>query len=117
MSPTVVLGSFFTALTMFLSSTAVVFLGLPVQRLLLSTPVVSFFFRTFQMVVLAMTNVYAMALIDFPSTLSFTIAFLFTHRHLYGFLVGYTSNFNYNLHRQNPSLKLSIDVQHYLLFE
>ena len=65
MSTTVVLGSFFTALTMILSSTAVVFLGLPVRRLLLSTPVVSFFFRTFQMVVLAIGNICAMALMDF----------------------------------------------------
>ncbi len=40
MSLTVVLGSLFTAVTMFLSSTADVFLGLPVQGLLLSTPVV-----------------------------------------------------------------------------
>ena len=41
-----VLGFFFTSLTMFLSSTAVVFLGRPVWCLLLSTPAVSFFFRT-----------------------------------------------------------------------
>ena len=75
MSTTVVLGSFFTALTMFLSSTAVVFLGLPVRRLLLSTPVVSFFFGTFQMVVLAIANICAMALMGFPSSLSFTIAY------------------------------------------
>ncbi len=41
MSLTVVLGSFFTAVTMFLSSTADVFLDLPVRGVLLSTPVVS----------------------------------------------------------------------------
>ncbi len=35
MSLTVVLGSFFTAVTMFLSSTADVFLGLPVRGVLL----------------------------------------------------------------------------------
>ena len=63
MSLAVVLGSFFTALAMFLSSTADVFLGLPVGH-----------FRTFQMLVLAMANVCAMALIDFPSSLKFTIA-------------------------------------------
>ncbi len=74
MSLTVVLGSFLTALTMFLSSTAVVFLGLPVRCLLLSTPVAYFFFRTFQMVEMSMAKVCAMALIDFPSSLSFTIA-------------------------------------------
>ncbi len=38
---------------MFLSSTADVFLDLPVRGVLLSTPVVSFFLRRFQMVVLA----------------------------------------------------------------
>ncbi len=43
MSLTVVLGSFFTAVTMFLSSTADVFLDLPIRGVLLSTPVVSFF--------------------------------------------------------------------------
>ncbi len=56
MSLTVVLGSFFTAVTMFLSSTADVFLDLPVRGVLLSTPVVSFFLRRFQMVVLAIAN-------------------------------------------------------------
>ncbi len=56
MSLTVVLGSFFTAVTMFLSSTADVFLDLPVRGVLLSTPVVSFF----QMVVLAIASVCAM---------------------------------------------------------
>ncbi len=60
MSLTVVLGSFFTAVTMFLSSTADVFLDLPVRGVLLSTPVVSFFLRRFQMVVLAITSVCAM---------------------------------------------------------
>ncbi len=40
MSLTVVLGSFFTAVTMFLSSTADVFLDLPVRGVLLCTPVV-----------------------------------------------------------------------------
>jgi len=44
-----------------------VFLGLPIGGLLLNTPVVSFFLRTFQMVVLAMANVCAMALMDFLS--------------------------------------------------
>lgn len=42
-SLTVVLGFFITALTIFLSSTAVVFLGLPVRHLLLSTPVTPLF--------------------------------------------------------------------------
>ncbi len=59
MSLTVVLGSFFTAVTMFLSSTADVFLDLPVRGVLL-TPVVSFFLRRFQMVVLAIASVCAM---------------------------------------------------------
>ncbi len=59
MSLTVVLGSFFTAVTMFLSSTADVFLDLPVRGVLLSTPVVSFFLMRFQMVVLAIASVCA----------------------------------------------------------
>ncbi|KAG7457652.1 hypothetical protein MATL_G00229460 [Megalops atlanticus] len=70
MSLTDVFGFFFTALTRFLSSTAVVFLGRPVRYLLLSTPVGSFFFRIFQIVVLAMPNVCPMAL----------ISLLFSHR-------------------------------------
>ncbi len=65
MSLTVVLGSFFTAVTMFLSSTADVFLDLPIQGLLLSTPVVSFFLRRFQMVVLAIASVCAMVSLIF----------------------------------------------------
>ena len=48
MSLTDVFGFFCTALTMFLSSTAVVFLYRTVRCLLLSTPAVSFFLRTFQ---------------------------------------------------------------------
>ncbi len=60
MSLTVDLGSFFTAVTIFLSSTAGVFLDLTVRGLLLSTPVVSFFLRRFQMVVLAIVSVCAM---------------------------------------------------------
>lgn len=74
MSLTVVLGFSFKFLTMFLLLTADVFLGLPIGYLLLSTPVVSLFFRAFQMVVLARANVCAMALIYFPPTLRFTIA-------------------------------------------
>ncbi len=69
-----VLGFFFTALTMCLSSTADIFLGPQAQRLLFNTPEVSVFFRTFQMVVLAIINVCAMALVDFPSSLSFRVA-------------------------------------------
>ena len=78
MSLTIVLGFIFTALTMFLSSTADVFLHLSVQDLLLRIPVVSFFFRTLQTVVLAMVNFCVMAMIDFPSSLSFKIA-CFSH--------------------------------------
>ncbi len=65
MSLTVVLGSFFTAVTMFLSSTADVFLDLPIRGVLLSTPVVSFFLRKFQMVVLAIASVCAMVCLIF----------------------------------------------------
>ncbi len=65
MSLTVVLGSFFTAVTTFLSSTADVFLDLPVRGVSLSTPVVSFFLRRFQMVVLAIASVCAMVWLIF----------------------------------------------------
>ena len=88
MSLTVVLGFFFTALTMFLSSTAVVFLGRPVPCLVVSTPVVSFFFRTFQVVVLAMTNAYAMALFNFRSFFQIQNGLPFSHRQLSGLHVG-----------------------------
>lgn len=59
---------FFTALAMILLSDAVVFLGLPVHCLLLTTTVVSLFFRKYQIVVLAKLNVCAMTLIDFHSS-------------------------------------------------
>ena len=63
MSLTGVLGFFFTALTLFLSWTVIVFLDRPVRYLLLSMPAVSFFFRTFR-VVNAVPNTCAMALIS-----------------------------------------------------
>ncbi len=75
MSLTVVLGSFFTAVTMFLSSTADVFLDLPVRGVLLSTPVV--FFLLPQEIPNGCTCYYQClcnGLIDFSSSLSFTIA-------------------------------------------
>lgn len=74
MSLTDVFGVFFTALTLFLSSTTVVFLGRPVRCLLLSIPVVSSFLRTFQIVVVAMPNACPMALIDFLYFLNFKMA-------------------------------------------
>ncbi len=60
MSLTVVLGSFLQLSQCFLSSTADVFLDLPVRGVLLSTSVVSFFLSRFQMVVLAIGSVCAM---------------------------------------------------------
>lgn len=65
---------FFTFLTMFLSSAANVLLGLLLWCLLFGTPLIYFLFRAFQMVVVAMANICAMALIDFPSCLSIRIA-------------------------------------------
>ena len=91
MSLTDVLGFFFTAFTMFLSSTAVVFLGRPVRCLLLRMSAVLFyliFFRTFRVVVQAIPNACAMALIDFPSFLSFIMALLFCQRQLSGLHFG-----------------------------
>ena len=84
MSLTDVLGFFFTALTMF---HAVVFLGRPVRCLLLSTPAVSLFFRTFQVVVQAIPNACAMALIDFPFS-KLQNGLLFSQRQLSGLHVG-----------------------------
>ncbi len=73
MSLTVVLGSFFTAVTMFLSSTADVLLGLPVQSLLLSTPCGFFLLQDIPN---GCTG-YGQCLWQwlFPSSLSFTIAY------------------------------------------
>lgn len=66
------LGRFVTALALFTSSTAVDILGRPVPCFLLrSTPVVCFFFRTFQIIVVASLNVGAIALINVHSSLSF----------------------------------------------
>ncbi len=90
MSLTVVSVSFFTAVTMFLSSTADVFLDLPVRGVLLSTPLVSFFLRRFQMVVLVFP-VFVQWFVCFYISQLHNCSF-FTHRHLSGFHVGYTSN-------------------------
>ena len=74
------------------SSTAGVFLCLPVRCLLLRTPLVSFFIRTVQMVVLAMANVcFVLAPTDSPSSLSLSQQLLaLSHRQLSGLHVGYT---------------------------
>lgn len=53
----------------FLYSSAVVFLDRRVRCLVVSTPMVSFFFLTFHVDVLVMLNACAQALIDFPSLL------------------------------------------------
>ena len=61
--------------------------------MLLSTPAVSLFFRTFPVVVQAIPNACAMALIDFPSFLSFKIA-CFSPRALWSacwFIFSYTN--------------------------
>lgn len=75
MSLTVVFGLLRRYFTMFLSSTAAVFLDLVFQWLLLRKTVVSLFFKTFQMVVLAMGNVCLKAVMDFPSSLSHAFDF------------------------------------------
>ncbi len=74
MSLTVVLGSFFTAVTMFLSSTADVFLDLPVRGVLLSTPVVFFLPQEIPNGCTCYCQCLCNGLIDFSSYLSFTIA-------------------------------------------
>ena len=85
MSLTVVLGFFFTALTMFCLQ-LLMFPFVFVQGLLPSTPVVSFFFGTVQMVALALVSVCE----DFPASHSFKIARLFSHTQLSVLQVGYT---------------------------
>lgn len=66
MSPTVVLRLLFSAITIFLLSTTVVFLGQLLLYLLLRILVVSSFFRSFKIVELAICNIFPVALIDFP---------------------------------------------------
>ena len=61
--PTVVKGFFFIGEIILLSSTTVVFHGLPGLLALLSSPVRSFFIRMFQTVDLATPNVFAISLI------------------------------------------------------
>lgn len=63
---------FFTAFTMFLAD--VVFLGGPIQCLIVSTQLASFCFRTIQIVVLAMPDACALALIACPSFSRFKMA-------------------------------------------
>lgn len=65
MSLTDVFG-FSVSLSQWLSSVVVVFYGQPVPWLDVGAPVVSLFFRTFLIIVLAMHNACAMALIVFP---------------------------------------------------
>ena len=62
--PTVVKGFFFTREIIILSSTTVVFRGLPGLFVLLSSPVRYFFLRMFQTVDLATPNVFAISLIS-----------------------------------------------------
>lgn len=85
-------GVFFTAFTTFLSLTIVEFLGQPILCLVVSTPVITFFFRTFQLVVLSVLNGCVTSLIDFPSFLSWTSLF---------FLL----NNKCSLYRQNKYIK------------
>lgn len=84
--------SSFTAFTMLMSSTAVDTLGWPVLCLLVSLPVVSVFFRTFQIVVLAIPNGCAIALNDFPSSFNFKTVFIFSHRPLSSLHVCWAAN-------------------------
>ena len=67
---------------MFPSATAVVFLGRPVRCLLLSMPAVSFFFRTFQVVVQAIPNDRFLSFSELQNGL------LFSQRQLSGLHVG-----------------------------
>ena len=93
-------------ISIFLSSTAEVFLGLPVQHPLPGTPVVSFFFRTFQMVVLATANVCLMALIDFPPSLNFKYACFSPIDSSLDFMLSTFLTLKRSLQNQNRKLRL-----------
>ena len=108
MSLTAVLGFFFTALTMFCPQ---LLIRRPVWYLLLRTPVVTVFFRTFQIAILAMANVCVMALIDFPFSLSFKIASLIPINSSWFLLFNYKCNW----WRQNPKLNLRVHLVLYCL--
>lgn len=62
MSLSVVFGFFFTPFTTFLSSTAVVFSSQPVPYLAINNPVVSFLFRTIQVVENAIHAAWAISI-------------------------------------------------------
>lgn len=102
----------------FLSSSAA---GWPAQCLV----VTSFFFRTFKMVVLAIPNAWAVALINvqtffklFQAFRSFTMGYFFSHRQLSGLHVGLFFFTNKCiLHRWNSRLKPRSDIQSYSLFK
>lgn len=93
-----ILGVIFIAPARFLSSTVVV-VGRSVWCLLLNTTVVSFFSGTFQIVVLAMPNVRAMAQINFP-------CFSPTECSLVFFIL---LNNKCSLHGWNPRLKPRVE--------
>ncbi len=108
MSLTVVLGSFFTAVTMFLSSTADVFLDLPVRGVLLSTPVVSFFLRRFQMVVLAIASVCAMVWLIFHLLSASIARFSPIDTSLVFMLVTRLTNYKCSLHGSETERRHSV---------
>ena len=107
MSLTNILGFFFTALTMFLSSSADVYLGRPVQCLLLSMTAVYLFFWTFQVALQAIPNACAMALISPFSQLQ-----NHSQRQSWFFNVG----LSFLTQRQNSRLKPRLDIQNYFWF-
>ena len=106
-------GFFFTTLTGFLSSTAVVFLGRRVWCLLLGMPV-SFFFRTFQVVAQAIPSACASS--DFPFILSFKMACFSPKDSSLVCMLVYLFEHKCSLHRQNPRLKPRVDTQNNLVF-
>ena len=82
---------------------------------LLSTPAVYFFFRTFQVVVqlvvvqvVVQPNACAMALIDLPSFLSFKMACFSPKDSSLDFMLVFFKH-KCSLHRQNPRLKPRVD--------
>ncbi len=108
MSLTVVLGSFFTAVTMLLSSTADVFLDLPVRGVLLSTPVVSFF-QEIPNGCTCYCQCLCNGLIDFSSSLSFTIArFSPIDTSLVFMLVTHLTNYKCSLHGSETECRHSV---------
>ena len=105
--PTVVKGFFFTRERILLSSTTVVFRGLPGLLVLLSSPVRSFFLRMFQTVDLATPNVFAISLIGLFWVFSLMMACFTDHDSSLDLILRVDSN---RFQMQIAHLQLTLDL-------